>query len=331
MISPRRYENYIAAAVQAAPIFLDLDATIDKAILLINEAAREGAKLVAFPESWVSSYPVWIFGAAAWGDRAAARAYAQLHASALMIGAEPLNRLCAAAHDAGVMVVMGANEKLSRDAGTIYNSQFFISETGALLGVHRKIMPTYTERNVWGYGDGSTLSVFDQPQGRVGGLICWEHWMPLTRFAMHSQNEHVHIAAWPDVSKSHQLASQHYAFEGRCYVICVGSYQCMRDIPEDFELFDAIAAIGELGGSAEEILPGNSGIIGPDGEWISGPIAGKEAIIYGEIDLQRCVEEKLLLDTTGHYNRPDIFQLNIDKRPRPEVVLQNDQMAKTES
>lgn len=323
MTKIKRYNSYIAAAVQAAPIFLDLNATIEKAVDLIADAAREGAKLIAFPETWVPTYPIWIFGAAEWGDRKAARVFARLHENALMLGSKSLERLCVAAKDAGATVVMGANEKLSEDSGTLFNSLFFISEKGRLLGVHRKIMPTYTERNVWGYGDGSTLHVFEMPTGRVGGLICWEHWMPLTRFAMHAKHEHVHIAAWPDITDPAHLASRHYAFEGRCYVICVGSYLTTDHVPQDFELVTAIGGYGDQGGTASEIMPGGSGIIGPDGEWIAGPISGREAIIYGQIDLGRCIEERLTLDAVGHYNRPDIFRLTVDARPRLAVEWEN--------
>jgi nitrilase len=319
MSTGKRLAKYTAAVVQAAPVFLDLEATVDKAVLLIREAGRRGAKLIAFPETWIPSYPVWIFGAAGWGDPAAGRVYAQLHRNSLMIGGEPLKRLCAAAETAGAFVVMGAHEKLSDDAGSLYNSQFFISETGQLLGVHRKLMPTYTERNIWAYGDGSTLGVYESSVGRVGGLICWEHWMPLACFAMHSKHEHVHIAAWPEVPEAHQLASRHYAFQGKCYVLCVGSYLTYDHIPESFELRAAIAGVGDLGGASNEILPGGSGIIAPDGTWVAGPVAGKEEIVYGEIDLDRCIEERLLLDAVGHYNRPDVFQLTIDDRPRPQV------------
>jgi predicted amidohydrolase len=217
---------------------------------------------------------------------------------------------------------MGANEKLNEDSGSLYNSLFYISEEGKFLGVHRKLMPTYSERNVWAYGDGSTLHVFDGPMGRIGGLICWEHWMPLTRFAMHDKAEHVHIAAWPEVPESHHLASRHYAFEGKCYVICVGSYMTTEHIPKDFELFKAATGLGDyadLGGDDSEVLPGGSGIIGPDGNWVAGPVSGKEEIIYGEIDLRATVEGKLLLDSTGHYNRPDVFNLTVDDRPKPAV------------
>ncbi|MCX7056485.1 MAG: carbon-nitrogen hydrolase family protein, partial [Proteobacteria bacterium] len=203
--------TFVAAAVQAAPVFLDLDATVDKAVGLIAEAAAHGASLIAFPETWIPTYPVWIFGAAGWGDRVAARVHARMHQNSMMIGSAPFQRLCDAAREARAVVVMGATEKLSPSAGSLYNSQFFIGDGGEFLGVHRKIMPTYTERNVWADGDGSTLNVFDSRVGRIGGLICWEHWMPLARFAMHAMHEAVHVAAWPDVSEMHQLASRHYA------------------------------------------------------------------------------------------------------------------------
>ncbi len=315
----KRLDKYIAAAVQAAPVFLDIDGSVEKAVGLIKEAGKAGAKLIAFPETWIPTYPVWVFGAAGWNDDTSARVYAQLHRNSLMIGSPHVERLCLAAREAGAFVVMGANEKLSEDSGTLYNSQFFISEEGRLLGVHRKLIPTYTERNVWAYGDGSTLQVFDSQAGRVGGLICWEHWMPLARFAMHGKHEHIHIAAWPEVPECHHLASRHYAFEGKCYVICVGSYMTFEHVPEDFELRDAMGADAFDFGEAGEILPGGSGIIGPDGEWVAGPVSGKEAIIYGEINLQRTLEEKLLLDSVGHYNRPDVFKFWVDDRPNPHI------------
>ena len=314
-----RLDKYIAAAVQAAPVFLNIDHTVDKAVDLIKEAGKAGAKLIAFPETWIPTYPIWIFGAAAWGDPAAHRAYVQLHENSLYIGSPHLDKLCAAAREAKAFVVMGANEKLSEDSGSLFNSLFYISNEGKFLGVHRKLMPTYTERNIWAYGDGSTMPVFNGPAGRVGGLICWEHWMPMARLAMHDKNEHVHIASWPEVSEAHHLASRHYAFEGKCYVICVGSYMTTDHIPKDFELYDTISDMGDLGGETNEIFPGGSGIIGPDGEWVVGPVSGREEIVYGEIDLRKTVEGKLLLDTTGHYNRPDIFNLIIDDRPKPAI------------
>ena len=298
---------------------MDLEATVDKAVALIAQAAGQGASLIAFPETWIPTYPLWIFGAAGWADPVAARVYARMHRNSLMLRSAPMQRLCEAARKAKAVVVMGATEKLSEDAGSLYNSQFFIGDDGEVLGVHRKVMPTYTERNVWAYGDGSTLSVFETRVGRIGGLICWEHWMPLARFAMHALHEAVHVAAWPDLPEVHQMASRHYAFEGKCFVICVGSYMTLEHIPRDFELYDRIADTGTGGSAPSELLPGGSGIIGPDGSWISGPVAGREEIVYGEIDLGRVLEERLLLDTVGHYNRPDIFELTVNRQPMPHV------------
>jgi predicted amidohydrolase len=160
--------------------------------------------------------------------------------------------------------------------------------------------------------------VFDTPAGRVGGLICWEHWMPLGRQAMHARGEHIHVAAWPEVPEIHHIASRHYAFEGRCYVVCVGSYMTTEHVPADFELPEAVGAAGEFGAPGE-ILPGGSGIIAPDSSWVAGPVSGSEEIVYGEIDLDRIAEEHQALDVAGHYNRPDIFELVVDERPRRQV------------
>jgi nitrilase len=313
-------EAFLVAAVQAAPIFLDRDATVEKGVALIEEAGAHGAKVIAFPETWIPGYPAWIFGAADWDEPLSKRVFARLQRNAVTVPSAATEALCRAARRAGAYVVMGINERDGTySRGTIFNSQLTISSDGEIVGVHRKIMPTHAERIIWGYGDGSTLHVHETPFGRIGSLICWEHWMPLARFAMHAKAEQVHIAAWPEVPDIHHLASRHYAFEGRCYVICVGSYMTTEHLPEDFELPAAMGAAGDFGGSASEILPGGSGIIGPDGAWIAGPVSGREEIVYGEVDLGRIAEEHQALDVVGHYNRPDIFQLTVDERPRYPV------------
>jgi predicted amidohydrolase len=308
------------AAVQASPVFLDRDATVAKGVRLIGEAAAKGAKVIAFPETWIPGYPGWIYGAAGWEDPASKRVFARLQENAVEVPGAAVDELARAAAEAGAVVVMGIHE---RDAGfsrgTLYNSQLFLSDRGEVLGVHRKLVPTHAERIVWGQGDGSTLHVLDTPFGRVGGLICWEHWMPLTRFAMHAQGEQIHVAAWPEVPEPHVLASRHYAFEGRCYVIVTGSYMTRADLPDDFELGAAMSDMGDFGGSADELLPGGSGIIGPDGEWVAGPVSGREEIIVAEIDLGRIGEEQQSLDSAGHYNRPDVFTLSVDTRPRRPI------------
>ncbi len=315
------YTTFIAAAVQHAPVFLDRDASVEKAISLIGASSSRGARLVAFPETWLPGYPAWIFGAAGWDHPLSKRVFARLQRNAVQVPSPAVDALCRAARRHGVYLVMGLNERDSAfSTGTLYNSLLFVSDQGEILGVHRKLVPTHAERIVWGQGDGSTLHVFETALGRLGGLVCWEHWMPLARFGLHAKGEQVHVAAWPEVPDIHQVASRHYAFEGRCYVICAGTYLTTADLPADFELPEAIGAAGDFGQGAGVILPGGSGIIGPDGQWIAGPVAEEETIVYGEIDLARIAEEQLALDTAGHYNRPDVFQLSVDETPRPQVT-----------
>ncbi|MBU8820817.1 carbon-nitrogen hydrolase family protein [Mycolicibacterium goodii] len=298
-------------------MFFDLSATVDKAVDLIGEAARNGARLIAFPETWIPGYPAHIYGSAAWDDRESKEVHRQLMENSITIPSPELDRLCAAARRHRAMVVIGVNERdTTFSHGTVYNSMLFISDTGSLLGVHRKLVPTHAERIIWGAGDGSDLRVFPTDLGRIGGLVCWEHWMPLARFAMHAKGEQVHIACWPEVPDIHHLASRHYAFEGRCFVICVGSFMTMSHVPDDFSRREALRAAGDFGGDPDTILPGGSGIVGPDGQWVVGPVAGNEAIVYGQIDLDRVAEEQLALDAVGHYNRPDVFHLTVDDRAR---------------
>jgi len=312
--------SFTVAAVQAAPVFLDLDASIDRAVTLIAEAARRDARVIAFPETWLPGYPAWISGAAGWEDPASKRAFARLSRNALEVPSPALDRLREAAASAGSVVVIGANERDTRfSGGTLFNSQVLIAPDGELIGVHRKLMPTHAERILWGLGDGSTLHVADTPFGRVGGLVCWEHWMPLVRFAMHAKAEQVHVAAWPDAPESHHIASRHYAFEGRCFVICAVGFLRDGDVPDDFELADALRAGLAVEGDGDQLIPGGSGIIGPDGEWLAGPVFGREEIVTAEIDLDRIAEEQQALDAAGHYNRPDVFRLTVDERPQVQV------------
>jgi len=184
------------AGVQAAPVFLDADATVAKAVSLIEEAASNGAELVAFAESWLPGYPSWIFGAAGWEDAGAKAVYRRFRENAVAVPSAATDTLCRAARANGVVVVMGMTERdTDTVGGSLYNSLLYVSAEGQILGVHRKLMPTHAERIVWGQGDGSGLLVVETGVGRVGGLICWEHWMPLARFAMHAEREEIHVAA----------------------------------------------------------------------------------------------------------------------------------------
>jgi predicted amidohydrolase len=312
------------AVAQASPVYLDRDATVAKGVSLIAEAAESGAQIVAFPESWVPGYPLWIYGAAAWGDEAAKRGFARLMAESVEIPSPVTQILSDAAVKHGVEVVMGINEL---SGGTLFNSLLYLRPGGDVL-VHRKLVPTHAERIVWGRADdGSGLVVADTPYGGLGGLICWEHWMPLTRFAMHAQSERIHVAVWPWGYELAHLASRHYAFEGRAFVIVAGGYMPASAVPDGFELREAMRAGADPAGGDEVMLTGGSGVLGPDAEWLAGPVYNEETIIYADLELEHSAREQYAMDTVGHYNRPDIFTLTVDARRRPQVTWIADPVA----
>ncbi|HSL11912.1 MAG TPA: carbon-nitrogen hydrolase family protein [Actinomycetota bacterium] len=304
------------AIAQIAPAFLDLGRSLERAADAVGEAASNGASLVVFGETWLPGYPVWADAGLPWDDDAAKATYARLHANALEIPGPDLDVLAGAAREHGVCVVIGVNERDARySRGTLYNTLLFLSDRGEVLGAHRKLVPTHSERVIWGMGDGSTLHVVDTPVGRIGGLICWEHWMPLARFTMHAKGEQIHVAVWPDTPEEHHLASRSYAFEGRCYVICAGQVLPLSAVPEDLPVYDRIEAMADDAGL---IFTGGSGVIGPDGRWVVGPVGG-ETIVYADVDLGRIDEEHQSLDTAGHYHRPDVFRVVVDETPRAPI------------
>jgi predicted amidohydrolase len=304
------------AVAQASPVYLDGGATIAKGVSLIGEAAGSGAQIVAFPETWVPGYPLWIYGAAAWGDERAKRAYARLIAESVEVPSPATELLSDAAVRHGVEVVMGINELCG---GTLFNSLLYLRPDGQVL-VHRKLVPTHAERIVWGRAeDGSGLVVVDTPYGGLGGLICWEHWMPLARFAMHAQSEQIHVAAWPWGYELAHLASRHYAFEGRAFVVVAGGYMPTSAVPDGFELLEAMRAGADPTGGDHVMLTGGSGVLGPDAEWIAGPVYNEETIVYADLALDHPARERYAMDTVGHYNRPDIFSLTVDARRRPQI------------
>lgn len=301
--------RFTAAAVQAAPAYLDRDATIDKACRLIEEAAGKGARLIVFPETWVPGYPFWVFGSLV----VSGSLFTRLFKNAVEIPSPATDALCRAAARAGAYVAIGINERDTRFKGSLYNTLLYIDDRGVILGAHRKLMPTHAERTVWGMGDGSGLHVFDTSVGRLGGLICWEHEMPLTRYAMYAQGEQVHASVWPAFStQNHHIdfGCRQYAFEGACFVVASCGYLTEALVPE------------ELGIRGQAVLDANggSGIIGPNGEYLAGPLYGKEGILYADIDLEQILARKHYLDVTGHYSRPDVVQLVLHDQPRPPVV-----------
>jgi nitrilase len=306
--------TFVAAAVQAAPVFLDRDATVDKAVGLLKEAGGQGARLVAFPETFVPTYPDWVWRSSPWAD-GPSNWYERLLDQSVVVPSPATDALAGAAEKAGCYLSIGVNEREERGS-TLYNTQLWFGPDGALLGKHRKLMPTGGERLVWGMGDGSDLVVFDTELGRLGGLTCWENYMPLARYALYDQGIDVHIAPTWDNSDVWVPTLRHIAKEGRVFVIGVNF--CLRgsDIPHD------IAGRDELYGAEDDWLAeGNSAIIGPEGEVLAGPLVGEEGIVYAEVDIARARTARRQFDPVGHYARPDIFRLEVDRSPNRAVTV----------
>jgi predicted amidohydrolase len=301
--------NVKAAAVQAAPVYNDLARSVDKAIALIAEAGSSGAKLVVFPETWLPGYPAWLDccrDVALWDHPPVKKVFARLMENSVLVPGPVTEKLAGAAREHQVIVNIGVHERVAEGPGrgTLYNTMLTIGSDGGLLNRHRKIMPTYTERMIWGQGDGSSLHAVATDAGRIGGLICWEHWMPLARQVLHESGEDIHIAAWPQVKEMNLVASRHYAFEGRCFVIACGAVMRARDLPPELEPIESLKRDPEA-----FVLNGGSAIIGPDGSLLAGPLFNEEAILTADLDLSCLAEENMALDVTGHYSRSDIFEV----------------------
>jgi predicted amidohydrolase len=309
------HNSIIATAVQYPPVVLDLGKSIQKACDLITQTARDGTHLIVFPETWLTGYPFWFDqapGAALWGSDAADEIYKRLFLNSPTLEDAGIKELCNAAKSANVFLVMGLHE---RGGSTLYNTILYISANGEIIGHHRKLIPTFTERLIWGRGDGSTLEVFDTPLGRIGGLVCWEHWMPLARYAYHAQGEQIHVALWPSVKTMHQIASRNYAFEGRCAVIAAGTVLHQDDLTHlDLPLLDEIPVDPD-----GLLMRGGSCIIGPDGNFLAEPVFNKPTMVTAEIDLSEAISKTMTLDIAGHYSRPDIFTLQVDTAPQTNI------------
>jgi nitrilase len=317
---PASHPKFRAAAVQAAPVFLDLDASIAKAIALIAEAAQNGAKLVAFPETWLPGYPwfIWL-DSPAWSMQFIQR----YHDNSLVYGSPQAERLCEAAKAHGITVVMGHSE---RHGGSLYMGQWIIGADGQTIAQRRKLKPTHVERTVFGEGDGSDLAVHDTPLGRIGALCCWEHLQPLSKYAMYAQNEQVHIAAWPSFSlyrggayalgpEVNNAASRIYAVEGQCFVLA----PCATVSAEMVALLCGDDPV------KQQLLQQGGGftaIYAPDGQLMHEPLPeGQEGIVYAELDLGMISLAKAAADPAGHYARPDVTRLLLDRTPGDRVVL----------
>jgi len=320
--------NPTLAIIQEPPVFLNLAKSREKAIGHIRAAAADGAHIVAFAECWLPGYPVWLDfspNAAIWDEKGAKVLYRLLAENSVVAGDQHLAALQALADELGIYIVMGTHE---RAGGTLYNTSFTFSPGASSPALHRKLVPTYTERLVWGRGDGSTLAAVETPWGNLGNLICWEHWMPLARAAMHSLHESIHVCQWPMVKDMHQVASRHYAFEGRCAVAAAGSFMRKSDVIEGFKSLgvdepEALAMLEAMPGETDTIIhAGGSAIIAADGNYISEPLFDQTGIIMGTVDMAHQREQTQTLDTNGHYSRPDVFELAVNTRPQPGVMFE---------
>ncbi len=296
------------AAAQATPVFLNREATVEKACELIGQAGKEGAKLVLFPEVFITGYPDWVWVVRNSEGAVLNELYAALLENAVSIPGESTKRLCRAAKEAGIAVAMGMHERNTEaSAASLYNTLLFINAEGQILGKHRKLIPTGGERLIWAQGDGSTLHVFDTPFARLGGLICWENYMPLARQAMYDRGAQILCAPTWDQSDNWLLSMRHIAREGGMFVVSCCMALRTEDIPDRYE-FKKRYPDGR-----EWVNTGRSCIIDPRGEVIAGPVEGREEIIYAEIDLGHIAAAKRMFDVAGHYARPDVFSFQVNR------------------
>ncbi len=301
------------AIIQARAPYYNLAKCLDKAGSLIKEAARKGAKLITLGETWFPGYPAWLDftpSVAFWDHGPTKQVYARLYENSLALDSPELLQLRDLAKALEVVLALGINERVNTGRGnrSLYNSIITIDADGEIANHHRKLRPTFTEQMVWAQGDGAGLRAAETAIGRVGGLICWEHWMPHARQALHLSNETIHIALWPAVKELHLVASRHYAFEGRAFVLAAGSIMPAADMPKELELSDELRAQPD-----KLLLDGGSAVIGPDGEFLIAPVYGEETILYAELEPRRIVEEQMALDVTGHYARDDIFTFAVNR------------------
>ena len=300
-------QTFRVAIAQFAPVYLDKAASLARAIQIVQDAKKRGAGLVAFGETWLPGYPAWLDvcpNVGLWEHLPTKQVFARLRQNSITIPGPEVAALCEAAGDLKINVAMGINERVEAGPGngTLYNSLLTITPEAELANHHRKLVPTHTERLIWGHGDGQGLSSVKTGVGRIGGLICWEHWMPLARMAMHNSGEHIHVAVWPTVHELHQLCSRHYAFEGRCFVLAVGLMMPTHDLPSELQ-----AGTNMQKRSGELLERGGSAIIAPDSRYIVEPVYDREELIVADLNLGEIDQEFLTLDVSGHYSRPDVF------------------------
>jgi nitrilase len=309
-------QNVRVAVVQAAGRPFDTHGAVEKVCTMTEEAASQGAKLVLFPEAYVGGYPWGLsFGTAVGGrSEPGRRSWERYWASAVDVPGPEVGQMSHAARSAGVYLCVGVIERDSTySGGTLFCTLLYFGPDGSLLGKHRKLKPTAAERLIWGEGDGSTLTAVDTPWGPVGGLICWENYMPLARMAMYGKGLTLYLAPTADARERWQSTLQHIALEGRCFVLGCNQYVHRDMYPDDLEI------ARELDAWPETLCAGGSAIYGPLGERLAGPLWNEEGIVCADLDLGAIARSRFDFDVTGHYARPDVFRLLVDEHPHPPV------------
>ena len=305
-----------AAVVQAAPVLFNREATVEKACHLAARAASQGATLILFPEAFVPAYPRGLSFGTVVGSRSEAgrRTWQRYWANAVDVPGPETHALGAAARDAGAYLAIGVIERDTRSSrGTLYCTLLYFGPDGRLLGKHRKLKPTASERLIWGEGDGSTLTVIETEMGKIGGLICWENYMPLARMAMYGKGVDIYLAPTADARDTWQATLRHIACEGRCFVLGCNQFVTRSMYPEDLE------GIQDLAAQPDVLCRGGSAVISPLGEILAGPLYGEEGILHADLDMAEVARGKFDFDVVGHYARPDVFQLTVDERPATSV------------
>jgi len=305
-------QRFKVAVVQASPVVFDRERTLDKVHALAGDAARQGARVVLFPEAFVSAYPRGLdFGAYIGGRTDEGREdFRRYWDSSVDVPGPAVDRLARTARSHDIYLVVGVIE---RDGGTLYCCVLFFAPDGAYLGKHRKVMPTASERLVWGFGDGSTMPVFDTPLGRLGAVICWENYLPLMRASMYAKGIELYCAPTADPRDSWIASMRHIAVEGRCFVLSCNQFNRRRDFPANYRT--------PFGDDPDTVITrGGSCIVDPFGAFLAGPNTDGEAILVAEIDRAQIIRGKYDLDVVGHYARPDIFQLHVDERAKKPVM-----------
>jgi nitrilase len=302
------HERVTVACAQVEPVIFDRDATIEKLSQTTAEAAGKGARLVVFAEAVIPAYPssIWARALAGWAEDGAKEAFALLARESVEVPGPAERRLGELAREHEVWLVTGVTERDPAHPGTLYNSLLFHGPDGELALKHRKLVPTNHERLVWGPGDGGGLEAVETPYGRLGGLVCWENYMPLARFALYESGIELYVASTADDSEEWQSTLIHIARESRCFVIAPSHFQRAASYPDDFPLARLLEGVDVIG-------RGGSAILGPDGAYLAGPLWDEEGVLYAELDPARLDEERQRFDPTGHYHRPDVFRLDLTR------------------